>query len=340
MTAGSCRPAACREIPDELPPRICGPLQDSAAPSRTITDRHRARRRRRARWPHPGRLLYPRSPLLESSPVRNGRSRSSGRPIKKRAASASVRAIISDGTPHTSAARRAATSFRWPPLMDTNGRPVAAALGHRLILKVHPGCARVDHPLHQLEGVQGTAKAGLGVGHDGSEPMGVARVFAGLDLIGARQRRVDGAHHGRNAVGRIQALIGIHLSGEISVGSDLPSRNVNGLRVLPESALRPGCRSECPGQERTAPCATGAIGARLRYGRACVRSEWSRADARRRRLCRDAGCQSIEDRSARSVRVPLRSFCDDTVAGASASDSMKSERKYGRRNTPWRMRKF
>ena len=138
--------------------------------------------------------------------------------------------MISDGTAQTSAARRAATNFSMASAIGTTAAAMAAALGYRLIFKVHAGRARIDHPLHQLESVQRAAEAGLAVGHDGSEPMNLACALAGLDLIGTRQRGVDGTHRGGNAVGWIQALIGIHLPGEISVGGDLPARNVNGLQ--------------------------------------------------------------------------------------------------------------
>ena len=57
--------------------------------------------------------------------------------------------------------------------------------------------------------------------------MNLTRALPRLNLIGTRQRRVDGAHCRGNAVGWIQALVGVHLPREIPVGGDLPARNVN-----------------------------------------------------------------------------------------------------------------
>ena len=53
----------------------------------------------------------PKKPSGVLSPVRNSRSRGSTSVVSRWALSASVRAMISVGTPITSAARRAATSF-------------------------------------------------------------------------------------------------------------------------------------------------------------------------------------------------------------------------------------
>jgi len=54
-------------------------------------------------------------------------------------------------TPHTSVARRAATS--------------ALLYRGELVLEVHPGGPGVDHVLHDLEGVQRPAEPRLGVRH-------------------------------------------------------------------------------------------------------------------------------------------------------------------------------
>ncbi len=51
---------------------------------------------------------------------------------------------------------------------------VAALLGRgELILEVHAGGAGLDHVLHQLEGVEHAAEAGLGVGDDRRKPVDV-----------------------------------------------------------------------------------------------------------------------------------------------------------------------
>ena len=60
----------------------------------------------------------------------------------------------------------------------------ALLLGGELVLEVDAGGAGLDHRLHQLEGVERAAEAGLGVGHDRREP-----VRAALALRRARSGR-------------------------------------------------------------------------------------------------------------------------------------------------------
>ena len=50
----------------------------------------------------------------------------------------------------------------------------ALLLRGELVLEVHAGGAGLDHRLHQLEGVEHAAEAGLGVGHDRREVVDVA----------------------------------------------------------------------------------------------------------------------------------------------------------------------
>ena len=52
-----------------------------------------------------------------------------------------------------------------------------------------------------------------------------------LDLVGAAEGVVDRSHQGRRAVAGVQALIGIHLPGEVGVGRDLPAAQVDGLQT-------------------------------------------------------------------------------------------------------------
>ena len=104
----------------------------------------------------------------------NSWSRSSTSLVMQGAASASVRATITVGTPMTSAARRAAFRVRMNCLgrdEDLAAQVAALLLGRELVLEVHAGGARLDHGLHQLEGVERAAEAGLGVGDDRREPV-------------------------------------------------------------------------------------------------------------------------------------------------------------------------
>ncbi len=103
----------------------------------------------------------------------------------------------------------------------------ALLLGGDLVLEVHAGGAGLDHRLHQLEGVERPAEAGLGVGHDRYEPLAARPALRVLDLVRALERAVDAAHHVRDAVGRVEALVGVGLRGVVRVGRDLPAREVD-----------------------------------------------------------------------------------------------------------------
>ena len=104
-----------------------------------------------------------------------------------------------------------------------------AALLHRgqLVLEVHAGRARLDHRLHELEGIEHAAEARFRIRDDRREEIGVARAFHVLDLVGARERAVDPLDHGRHRVDRVQRLVGIHLARHVGVRRDLPAGQVD-----------------------------------------------------------------------------------------------------------------
>ena len=88
----------------------------------------------------------------------------------------------------------------------------ALLLRGELVLEMHAGRARLDEGLHDLEGVERPAEAGLGVGDDRREP-GLDRqpvAFRRLDLVGALQRAVDAPDQLGRGVRRIERLVGIH----------------------------------------------------------------------------------------------------------------------------------
>ena len=90
---------------------------------------------------------------------------------------------------------------------------MAALLDRRqLIFEVHAGRARLDHRLHELEGVQHAAETRLRVGHDRREPVDVVLALGVVDLVGAHERIVDPAHDGRHAESPVERLVGIHLA--------------------------------------------------------------------------------------------------------------------------------
>src|SRR3954470_8164789 len=103
----------------------------------------------------------------------NSWSRSSASEISMSAASASVRAMMTVGTPETSAASRAATRLRMCQLVGSSTLP--------------PMCPHFFS------------------GHDRDHPVDLAGAVGVVDLVGAQQRVVDGAHDVRDAVDRVQA---------------------------------------------------------------------------------------------------------------------------------------
>ncbi len=107
----------------------------------------------------------------------------------------------------------------------------AFLFGCELILEMHPADAGFDITLHDLEGIERAAEAGLGIGDNWCEPIDIAALaiepFHVLDLIGALQRLVDAPRQRRAAIGRIEALIGIGLAGTVGIGRDLPAGEIN-----------------------------------------------------------------------------------------------------------------
>ncbi len=111
----------------------------------------------------------------------------------------------------------------------------ALLFGGELVLVVDAGRACLDERLHDLEGVERAAEAGLGIGDDWREP-GVDRksvAFRRLDLVGALQRAVDAPAQLRCGVGRIERLVGIHRRRGVGVCRDLPARQVDRLEAGP-----------------------------------------------------------------------------------------------------------
>src|ERR1019366_1689325 len=100
-----------------------------------------------------------------------------------------------------------------------------------LIFEMDAGGARLDHRLHELEGVQRTAEPCFRVGDDRREPVAFALSLAVLDLIRALERRVDLLDDGGDAVSRVERLVRVHLAREVRVRRDLPAREVDGLEA-------------------------------------------------------------------------------------------------------------
>ena len=109
----------------------------------------------------------------------------------------------------------------------------ALLLGCELVLEVHARGPGLDHRLHELERVQRAAEAGLGVRDERHEPVDVVFSLGVVDLVGTLEDLLNPANETGNAVRRVEALVGIHLSRHVGVGGDLPTADVDG----PEAGL-------------------------------------------------------------------------------------------------------
>ncbi len=149
---------------------------------------------------------------------------------------------------------------------------------------MHARRARLDHRLHQLEGVERPAEAGLGVGDDRREPVRAVRRPRRESIWSARSSALLMRLHERgSAVRRVEALVGVHLAGEVGVGRDLPAGQVDRLQagldhlhglVAGERAERGDVVLRVRAAARAAP---------PRAARACARRGSDRGAARPRR---------------------------------------------------------
>ena len=108
-----------------------------------------------------------------------------------------------------------------------------AALFYRreLILEVHAGGAGRDHLLHQLVRVEDTAEAGFRISHQRHVPLDRMIAVHVVDFVGAPQRILNAADQVGHAIGRVQALVGIHSQRAVRVGRDLPAADVDRLET-------------------------------------------------------------------------------------------------------------
>src|ERR1039458_5574825 len=95
---------------------------------------------------------------------------------------------------------------------------------------MNAGGARLNHGLHEFEGVEVAAESRFGVGNERSEPVRAVVAFGVMDLVGPHQGLIDAATQIRHAVGRIKTLVGVHLAGIVGVGGDLPISYIDGLQ--------------------------------------------------------------------------------------------------------------
>ena len=155
----------------------------------------------------------------------------------------------------------------------------ALLLRRELVLEVHAGRARLDHRLHQLEGVERAAEAGLCIGDDRRDPVRCRSAPRRVDLVGSQQRVVDPPAPAPARCHRVQALVRVDVPGEVPVGRDLPAATGRSPGVPPSPSVPPGCRSARRARRRTARRAAAARDAR-RPARASVCSTWKRPRSR------------------------------------------------------------
>ena len=80
-------------------------------------------------------------------------------------------------------------------------------------------------------GVERTAKAGLRIGDDGGEPVDGVVTLGVVDLVGPLERLVDALDDGGHRVDRVEALIRVHLTGEVGISRHLPAGEVDRLEA-------------------------------------------------------------------------------------------------------------
>jgi hypothetical protein len=124
---------------------------------------------------------------------------------------------------------------------------VAALLLRReLIFEVDARGAGFDERLHDLVHVERAAEAGFRIRNDREIVIDVFFAFALLDLVRALERIVEALHEHRGRIRRIQALVGVGLHRDVTVGGNLPAREIDrlkaGLRDL--NGLAAGQRAE------------------------------------------------------------------------------------------------
>ena len=96
---------------------------------------------------------------------------------------------------------------------------------------MYAGGAGANHVLHQFEGIEIATESGLGVGHDRCDPVDAVVTVERVNLVCPQECVIDSFDHFRHGVNGIQALVGIHLSGAVSIASDLPAGTVNCLEA-------------------------------------------------------------------------------------------------------------
>src|SRR5947207_14213487 len=99
----------------------------------------------------------------------------------------------------------------------------------KLVFEVNTSRACLDHGFHQFERVQVPSEASLGIGDQGSKPVDSVLSLSMVNLVSAGQRLVDTPDNIRHAISWIQALVGIHLAGVISIGGHLPTAHIDTL---------------------------------------------------------------------------------------------------------------
>ena len=103
--------------------------------------------------------------------------------------------------------------------------------GGELVLEVHAGRPRLDHRLHELKRMERPSESSFRIRDDRDEPVDLVIACEMLFFVLPPERVVDLPDDVRNAVGRIQAQIRIHLARAVAVRGDLPAAQVDRLKA-------------------------------------------------------------------------------------------------------------
>ncbi len=119
-------------------------------------------------------------------------------------------------------------ALRWHEYFATH--VPAFFLRRELIFKMHACRTRFDHCFHEFEHVQRATEACLGIRHDRRKPVDILLTLCIMNLVGSLERVVNPAHNLWHAVRGVQALVGVHLPGEVGICGNLPAAEIDRLQ--------------------------------------------------------------------------------------------------------------
>src|SRR5207247_3285705 len=110
----------------------------------------------------------------------------------------------------------------------------ASRRGGQLVIEAQAARARHDHRLHEIKRIERSSESSFRIRDDRDEPINLVVACEMLFFVLPPERVVDLPDDVRNAVGRIQAQIRIHLARAVAVRGDLPAAQIDGLKAGPD----------------------------------------------------------------------------------------------------------